>query len=114
MRATHADVDAARLAAAERSTGLAKTLEDRDVTLQRAERTIEALEAKLAEQQKGALGERGLFEEKIAKLTQQFEAEVGGTRGCGRGPPVGARGTRCAAPRGRSRFERQGRAVRSG
>ena len=75
LRATHADVGAARLAAAERSTGLAKTLEDRDATLQRAERTIEALEAKLTEQQKGALGERGVFEEKIAKLTQQFEAE---------------------------------------
>jgi crescentin len=75
LRAMHADVDAARLAATERSTGLAKTLEDRDVTLQRAERTIEALEAKLAEQQKDALGERGLFEEKIAKLKEQFEAE---------------------------------------
>ena len=76
LRATHAEVDAARLAAAERSTGLAKTLEDRDVTLQRAERKIEALEAKLAEQQKDALGERRLFEEKIAKLQQQFEAEA--------------------------------------
>lgn len=75
LRAMHADVDAARLAATERSTGLAKTLEDRDVTLQRAEGKIEALEAKLAEQQKGALGERGVFEEKIAKLTQQVEAE---------------------------------------
>jgi hypothetical protein len=53
---------------------LAKMLEDRDVVLQRAERTIEALEAKLAEQQKDTLGERGAFEEKIAKLTQ-FEAE---------------------------------------
>jgi chromosome segregation ATPase len=75
LRATHADVDAARLAAAECSKGLAKTLEDRDVALQRAERTIEALEAKLAEQQKHALGERGVFEEKVAKPTQQFEAE---------------------------------------
>ena len=63
------------MAAAERSKGLVKTLEDRDVASQRAERTIEALEAKLAEQQKDALGERGLFEEKIAKLKEQFEAE---------------------------------------
>jgi crescentin len=77
LRAMHADVDAARLGAAERSKGLAKTLEDREVALQRAERTIEALEAKLAEQQRGELGERGLFEEKIAKLEQQFEAEAG-------------------------------------
>jgi hypothetical protein len=75
LRAAHADVDAARSAAAECSKGLAKTLEDRDVALQCAERTIEALEAKLAEQQKHALGERGMFEEKVAKLTQQFEAE---------------------------------------
>jgi chromosome segregation ATPase len=75
LRATHAEVDAARLAAAECSKGLAKTLEDRGVALQRAEATIEALEAKLVEQQKGAQGERGAFEEKIAKLTQQFEAE---------------------------------------
>jgi crescentin len=75
LRAMHADVDAARLAATERSTGLARTLEDGDVALQRAEGKIEALEAKLAEQQKDALGERGVFEEKIARLTQQFEAE---------------------------------------
>jgi len=75
LRAVHADVDAARLAATERSTDLAETLEDRDVTLQRAERKIEALEAKLAEQLKEAFGERGLFEEKIAKLKEQFEAE---------------------------------------
>jgi crescentin len=75
LRAMYADVEAARLAAAERSEGLTKTLEDRDIALQRAEGTIEALEAKLVEQQKGALGERGAFEEKIAKLTQQFEAE---------------------------------------
>jgi hypothetical protein len=59
LRKMHAEVDAAPLAATERSTGLAKTLEDRDVTLQRAERKIEALEAKLAKQQKDALGERG-------------------------------------------------------
>ncbi len=75
LRVMHADTDAARLTAAERSKGLAKTLEDRDVALQRAERTIEALEAKLAEQQKDALGERGVFEEKIAKLALQLEAE---------------------------------------
>ena len=75
LRATHGEVDAARLAAIERSTVLAKALEDRDITLQRAERKIEALEAKLAEQRKDALGERGLLEEKIAKLQQQFEAE---------------------------------------
>jgi chromosome segregation ATPase len=74
LRATHADVDVARLAAAERSKALAKMLEDKEVALQRAERTIEALEAKLAEQQKDALGERGMLEEKIPKLTQ-FEAE---------------------------------------
>ncbi len=59
LRKMHAEVDAAPLAATERSTGLAKTLEDRDVTLQRAERKIEALEAKLAKQQKDALGEQG-------------------------------------------------------
>jgi len=75
LRAMHADVDAARLAATERSTSLARTLEDGDVALQRAEGKIEALEAKLAEQQKDTLGERGVFEEKIARLTQQFEAE---------------------------------------
>jgi chromosome segregation ATPase len=84
LRATLADVEAGRLAAADRSKGLAKALEDRDVALQRAERTIEALEAKLAEQQKDALGERGVLEGKIAKLTQ-FEAESA-ARGYGRGP----------------------------
>ena len=114
LRAMHADVDAARLAATERSTGLAKTLEDTGVTLQRAERKIEALEAKLAEQLKEAFGERELFEEKLAKLKQHFEAEIRGARVRGRSPPVGPRGARCAAPRGRGRFEREGRAGRSG
>ena len=73
----HVEVNAARLAATERSTALAKTLEDRDVALQRAERKIEALEAKLAEPQKETLGERGLFEEKIAKLQHSSSSSPG-------------------------------------
>jgi hypothetical protein len=75
LRALHAKVDAARLVATERSAGLARTLEDRDAALQRAEKKVETLETKLAEQNKAALGERELFEEKIAKLTERVEAE---------------------------------------
>jgi crescentin len=76
LRATHADSEAARIATSERSTALTKTLEDRDVAFQRAEQKIEALEGKLAEHQKDALRERGLFEEKIAKFRHQFETET--------------------------------------
>ena len=75
LRGMHADAEAARIATSERSTALTKALEDRDVAFQRAEQKIETLEARFAEQQKDALRERGLFEEKIAKLQQQFEAE---------------------------------------
>jgi crescentin len=75
-RAMHAEVDTARAAAAERSAALAKALEDKDVLLQRAEQRIEALEAKLAEQNRANLGERELLIEKIAKLKEQFETEV--------------------------------------
>ncbi len=74
-RAMHAEVDAARANATERSALLAKTLEDREVALQRAEQRVEMLEAKVAEQNRAAFGERELYEEKIAKLKEQLEAE---------------------------------------
>jgi Crescentin protein len=75
LRAMHADSEAARIATSVRSTALTKTLEDRDVAFQRAEQKIKTLEARFAEQENDALRERELFEEKIAKLQQQFEAE---------------------------------------
>ena len=75
VRAMHKEVDAARATASERSIFLAKSLEDKDIALQRAEQRVETLEAKVAEQRKAALDERGLYEEKIAKLKEQLEAE---------------------------------------
>jgi crescentin len=75
IRTKHAEVDAARLAAVDRSTGLAKALEDKGVALQRAEQRIETLEAKAAQQIKGAIVERDQYEEKIFKLKEQLEAE---------------------------------------
>ncbi len=74
-RAMYAEADAARAAAVERSAALAKALEDKDVALQRAEQRIESLEGKFAEQGKSTLAERELYEEKIAKLKEQIEAE---------------------------------------
>jgi chromosome segregation ATPase len=76
MRAMHAEVDVARAAASERSMFLAKSLEDKDNALQRAEQRAETLEAKFAEQYTAALGERELYEDKIAKLKEQLEAET--------------------------------------
>ena len=75
LRSAHAEVDAARIVATERSTNLAKTLEDREVSLQRAEQRIESLEAKVAEQNRMIQGDRDLSEERIAKLKDQLEAE---------------------------------------
>ncbi len=75
LRAAHAEVDAARTVATDRSTLLAKTLEDREITLQRADQRIESLEAKIAEQNRMIQSERDLFEERLAKLKDQYEAE---------------------------------------
>ncbi len=75
IRSAHAEVDAARIVATDRSTSLAKTLEDREVALQRAEQRIESLEAKVAEQNRMIQGDRDLSEERIAKLKDQLEAE---------------------------------------
>ncbi len=76
LRGAHAEVDAARIAATERSTALAKALEDREIALQRAEQRIETLEARIAEQNRIMQSERELFEERAAKLKDQLEAEA--------------------------------------
>ena len=73
VRAKPKEVDAARATASERSIFLAKSLEDKDIALQRVEQRVETLEAKVVEQHKAALDERGLYEEKIAKLEEQLE-----------------------------------------
>ncbi len=78
VRTTHSEVDSARSAAVEHATQLAKTLEDREVALQRAEQRIEQLEAKVAELNKTVLGERVAAEERVARLTEQLEAESAG------------------------------------
>ena len=75
VRSMHSEVDTARAAATERSAALAKAIESKDAALQRAEQRIEALEAKIAERDKTILGEREMYEEKIAKLKEQLEAE---------------------------------------
>lgn len=76
LRATHAEVDAARAAASDRSTGLAKALETSEIALQRAEQRTVTLEAKVAEQNRLIQSERELFEEKAGKLKDQLEAEA--------------------------------------
>jgi chromosome segregation ATPase len=74
-RSLHSEVNAARAMAAKESAALARALDDKEAAFKRAEQRIEALEAKVAEQSKSILGERELFEEKIAKLKEQLEAE---------------------------------------
>jgi crescentin len=75
VRALHAEVDSARATLIQRSAELAKALEGKDAALQRAEQRIESLEARIAEQSKAMSGERDLFEERLAKLKEQLEAE---------------------------------------
>jgi crescentin len=74
-RTLHAEAAAARAALDQRSAELAKALEAKDAALQRAEQKIATLEARIAEQTKAIVGERELFEDRLAKLNEQFEAE---------------------------------------
>jgi chromosome segregation ATPase len=74
-RAVHVEAETAHAAAAERSEALAKSMKDQEVALQSAEQKIAMLEARIEEQKESALGERAGFEERIAQLTKQFEAE---------------------------------------
>ena len=62
-------------AAVEQSATLAKSLKDREAALQRAEQKIATLEAGVEEQKRATIGELALFEEKIARFTEQLEAE---------------------------------------
>jgi chromosome segregation ATPase len=74
-RALHAEAAVARAALDQRSAELAKALEAKDAALQRSEQKIAVLDARIAEQNKAIGGERGLFEDKLAKLKEQLEAE---------------------------------------
>jgi crescentin len=75
VRASHAEVDAARATLNQRSVELAKALEGKDAALQRAEQKIETLDSRITEQSKAMSSERGLYEERLAKLKEQLEAE---------------------------------------
>jgi chromosome segregation ATPase len=74
-RAGHMEAQVARTAGAEQSTTLARSLQEKEVALQRAEQKVAMVEAKFDEYKKATLGDRALFEEKIAKLTEQLDAE---------------------------------------
>ena len=51
------------------------SLQEKEVALQRAEHKVATVEARFDEYKKATLGDRALFEEKIAKLTEQLDAE---------------------------------------
>src|SRR3984885_1950247 len=74
-RAGHVEAEVARTFDAEQTTTLAKSLQEKEVALQRAEQKVATVEAKFDEYKKATLGDRALFEEKIAKLTEQLDAE---------------------------------------
>ena len=74
-RAAHMEAEVARTAGAEQSTTLARCLLEKEVALQRAEQKLATVETKFDEHKKATLGDRALFEEKIAKLTEQLDAE---------------------------------------
>ncbi|MGH6799507.1 MAG: hypothetical protein ACREDI_14130 [Roseiarcus sp.] len=74
-RTLHAEVDTVRAALDQRSAELAKALQTRDAALQRAEHKIAVVEGRISEQSKAMDAERELFEERLAKLKEQLEAE---------------------------------------
>jgi chromosome segregation ATPase len=74
-RAAHVEAEVARTVATEQSVNVANSLKDKEVVLQRAEQKVATVEARFEEYRKATLGDRALFEEKIAKLTEQLEAE---------------------------------------
>ena len=74
-RAGHMEAEVVRTAGVEQSTTLAKSLHEKEVALQRAEQKVATVEAKFDEHKKATLGDRALLEEKIAKLTEQLDAE---------------------------------------
>ena len=74
-RALHAEVDSVRAALDQRSVELAKALEAKDAALQRAERKIALIEGRVAEQDKAIGAEREAFEERLATLKEQLDAE---------------------------------------
>jgi chromosome segregation ATPase len=75
-QAVHAEAEAARAAAVERSETFARSMKDQEAKTQTFEQKLAMLEARIEEQAKSALGERAAFEETIAKLTKQCEAEA--------------------------------------
>ena len=75
-RAVQAEAEAARAAAEERSETLGRSRKDHEDSLESAEQKIATLEARIEEQMRSTLGERSAFEDRIAKLTTQFEAEA--------------------------------------
>jgi chromosome segregation ATPase len=75
-RAGHTEAEAAHSAAAERSETLAKSIKDQEAALQSAEQKIAILEARIEEQMRSTIGERAVSDERVAKLTKQFEAEA--------------------------------------
>jgi len=74
-RAAHAEVDGVRLTLDQRSDELAKALAAKDAALQRAEQRIASAEDRIAEQGKAMDGERETFQERLAKLREELEAE---------------------------------------
>jgi chromosome segregation ATPase len=74
-RALHGEIETVRAALDQRATDLAKALEAKDAALQRAEQKIVMVEGRIAEQTKAIDAERELFEERLAKLKEQLEAE---------------------------------------
>jgi chromosome segregation ATPase len=74
-RAGHVEAEVARTLGAEQTTTLTKSLQEKEVALQRAEQKVATVEAKFDEYKKATLGDRASLEETIAKLTEQLDAE---------------------------------------
>lgn len=74
-RAAHVEAEVARTVTTEQSVTLASSLSYKEVALHRAEQKVATVEARFEEYRKSTLGDRALFEEKIARLTEQLEAE---------------------------------------
>ena len=92
-RAGHMEAEVARTSGVEQSATLTKSLHEKEIALQRAEQKVATVEAKFDEHKKATLGDRALFEEKIAKLTEQLDAESAARLFAEGGKPARTRAT---------------------
>jgi chromosome segregation ATPase len=99
-RAGHVEAEVARTLGAEQTTTLAKSLQEKEVALQRAEQKVATVEAKFDEYKTATLGDRALLEEKSHQTDGAARCRIRCTPIRGRRPAQRAAGAQRAASGG--------------